>query len=95
MMGGAPGAEYMDEGASEYGNEVAALKQHYAANAAAMQTDSSNALNLKWVLGFNKDIDQGVHFLTDDNRTVSLNKRAHINLCLYSFLCVTHPLVQL
>lgn len=24
------------------------------------------------VLGFNKDIDQGVHFLTENNRTVSI-----------------------
>lgn len=28
--------------------------------------DGVNALNLQWVLGFNKDIDQGVHNLTTD-----------------------------
>jgi hypothetical protein len=30
------------------------------------ETDGVNALNLQWVMGFNKDIDQGVHNLTTD-----------------------------
>lgn len=30
------------------------------------RNDGMNALNLQWVMGFNKDIDQGVHNLTID-----------------------------
>lgn len=30
--------------------------------------DGINALNLQWVMGFNKDIDQGVHNLTTETR---------------------------
>lgn len=39
--------------------------------------DSNTALNLKWVLGFNKDIDQGVHFLTSDTRTEIFYTSSH------------------
>lgn len=39
--------------------------------------ETSTALNLKWVLGFNKDIDQGVHFLTSDTRTEIFYTSSH------------------
>jgi hypothetical protein len=39
--------------------------------------DSNTALNLKWVLGFNKDIDQGVHFLTSETRTEIFYTSSH------------------
>jgi len=40
-------------------------------------SDVTNALTLDKVYGFNKDIDQGVHFLTDENRTEIFYSAAH------------------
>lgn len=37
----------------------------------APQAGNTKALNLEWVVGFNKDIDMGVHYLADEERTVS------------------------
>ena len=39
--------------------------------------DGVNALNLQWVLGFNKDIDQGVHNLTTESRNEIFYSAAH------------------
>ena len=39
--------------------------------------DGVNALNLQWVLGFNKDIDQGVHNLTTESRHEIFYSAAH------------------
>lgn len=39
--------------------------------------DGVNALNLQWVLGFNKDIDQGVHNLTTGDRHEIFYTSAH------------------
>lgn len=52
-----------------------------------------NALNLKWVLGYNKDIDQGVHNLTTDNRTEILYTAAHSGV-LYDYMGKTQKLLQ-
>ena len=35
---------------------------------------SDNAVNLRWTIGCNKDIVQGVHDLTDENRSVLFKK---------------------
>ncbi len=39
--------------------------------------DGTNALNLQWVMGFNKDMDQGVHNLTTENRYEIFYSAAH------------------
>jgi cilia- and flagella-associated protein 251 len=39
--------------------------------------DGLSALNLEWVLGFNKNIDQGVHNLTTDSRKEIFYTAAH------------------
>jgi len=41
------------------------------------QQPSTNALNLQWVLGFNKDLFQGVHNLTTDERAEIFYSAAH------------------
>jgi hypothetical protein len=53
---------YGDEGDDPYGDEAGNDKN-----------DGMNALNLQFVYGFNKDIDQGVHNLTTSDRTVRPN----------------------
>jgi len=40
----------------------------------------NNALTLEKVFGFNKDIDQGVHFLADDQRTEIFYSAAHTGI---------------
>jgi len=55
--------------------------------------ESSNALNLKWVLGFNKNIDQGVHFLTSDNRTEIFYTSSHTGV-IYNYVKKTQRLLQ-
>jgi len=46
------------------------------------QSDATNALTLEKVLGFNKDIDQGVHFLTNNERTEIFYSSAHTGVIL-------------
>lgn len=43
----------------------------------ANEGDGVNALNLQWVMGFNKDINQGVHNLTTDSRHEIFYSAAH------------------
>ena len=56
-----------------------------------MPADGGNlkALNLEWVVGFNKDIDQGVHYLTDDETGRHVSKRLVMMFVtrLFSLLC--------
>lgn len=47
--------------------------------------DGVNALNIKWVLGYNKDIDQGVHNLTTENRTEIFYTSAHSGV-IYDYM---------
>jgi len=42
-------------------------------------------LTLGKVYGFNKDIDQGVHFLTDDDRTEIFYSAAHTGV-IYNYV---------
>ena len=55
--------------------------------------DGVNALNLKWVLGFNKHIDQGVHNLTTEQRTEIFYSAAHTGV-LYDYMAKTQTLLQ-
>jgi hypothetical protein len=43
-----------------------------------------NALNLKWVLGYNKDIKDGVHNLTNKDRAAIFYSAAHTGV-IYDF----------
>lgn len=52
-----------------------------------------NALNLKWVLGYNKEIDQGVHNLTTDQRTEIFYSAAHSGV-LYDYQSKSQKLLQ-
>ena len=52
------------------------------------ENDGVNALNLKWILGFNKNIDQGVHNLTTDNRTEIFYSAAHTGV-LFDYMAKT------
>lgn len=54
--------------------------------------DGANALNLQWVIGFNKDIDQGVHFLTDETRTELFYSSAHTGV-IYDYVSKTQKLL--
>lgn len=47
-------------------------------------SDGLNALNLKWVLGFNKDIINGVHNLTSADRTEIFYTAAHTGV-IYNY----------
>jgi hypothetical protein len=47
--------------------------------------DGVNALNLQWVLGFNKGIDQGVHNLTTNNRHEIFYSAAHSGV-IYDYM---------
>ena len=47
--------------------------------------DGVNALNLQWVMGFNKDIDQGVHNLTTDTRHEIFYSAAHTGV-IYDYV---------
>ena len=59
----------------------------------AEDNDGVNALNLKWVLGYNKEIDQGVHNLTTDQRTEIFYSAAHSGV-LYDYHSKTQKLLQ-
>ena len=61
--------------------------------APAQDDDGSNALNLKWVLGYNKEIDQGVHNLTTETRTEIFYTAAHSGV-LYDYMGKTQKLLQ-
>ena len=56
------------------------------------QGGNTKALNLEWVVGFNKEIDMGVHYLADEERTVSFFIFITLtNLCLGNVLhCCTY-----
>ena len=45
---------------------------------------SFNALNLQWVMGFNKSIIQGVHNLTTEDRTEIFYSSAHTGV-IYNY----------
>jgi len=55
--------------------------------------DGVNALNLQWVLGFNKDIDQGVHNLTTESRNEIFYSAAHSGV-IYDYANKTQKLLQ-
>jgi len=67
----------------EYGQEAPAEEEG----------DGITALNLKWVLGFNKDIDQGVHNLTTENRNEIFYSTAHSGV-IYDYEQQTQKLLQ-
>ena len=51
--------------------------------------EGTNVLNLKWVIGFNKDIDQGIHNLTiSDERTEIFYSAAHTGI-VYNYVTKT------
>ena len=52
-----------------------------------------NALNLQWVLGFNKELDQGVHFLKTDQRNEIFYSAAHSGV-IYDYHNKTQKLLQ-
>lgn len=54
--------------------------------------DGVNALNLQWVLGFNKDIDQGVHNLTTESRHEIFYTSAHSGV-IYDYARKTQKLL--
>ena len=55
--------------------------------------DGVNALNLQWVLGFNKGIDQGVHNLTSNNRHEIFYSAAHSGV-IYDYMNKQQKLLQ-
>lgn len=55
--------------------------------------DGINALNLQWVMGFNMQIDQGVHNLTTDERTEIFYSAAHTGI-IYNYTTKTQKLLQ-
>lgn len=57
------------------------------------QSDATNALTLGKVYGFNKDIDQGVHFLTDEDRTEIFYSAAHTGV-IYNYVTKKQKLLQ-
>ena len=67
----------------DYGQEVAQPEEG----------DGVTALNLQWVLGFNKDIDQGVHNLTTETRTEIFYSAAHSGV-IYDYQQKTQKLLQ-
>ena len=58
-----------------------------------MEGDGVNALNLQWVLGFNKELDQGVHFLKTDQRNEIFYSAAHSGV-IYDYHNKTQKLLQ-
>lgn len=48
------------------------------------KNDGQNALNLQWVLGFNKNIDCGMHNLSTDTRTEIFYSAAHTGI-IYNY----------
>jgi WD40 repeat protein len=65
-----------------YGNEVP-----------QQEGDGINALNLQWVMGFNKDIDQGVHNLTTDQRHEIFYSAAHTGV-IYDYASKSQKILQ-
>lgn len=57
------------------------------------ENEGGNALNLKFVLGYNKDIDQGVHNLTTDTRHEIFYSAAHSGV-LYDYKAKKQTLLQ-
>ena len=57
------------------------------------QVDGVNALNLQWVMGFNKDLFQGTHNLTTDERTEIFYSAAHTGV-IYDYEKRTQKLLQ-
>jgi WD40 repeat protein len=57
------------------------------------ETDGSSALNLSWVMGFNKDIDNGVQNLTSDGRHEIFYSAAHTGV-IYDYARKTQRLLQ-
>jgi len=59
------------------------------------QGGNTKALNLEWVVGFNKDIDMGVHYLADEERTVSHLFASEFSLPFFrKFSTLLHTLVS-
>lgn len=57
------------------------------------ENDGTNALNLQWVIGFNKDIDQGVHNLTTNTRHEIFYSAAHTGV-IYDYVSKSQTLLQ-
>ena len=57
------------------------------------ENDGTNALNLQWVMGFNKDIDQGVHNLTTNTRHEIFYSTAHTGV-IYDYVSKSQTLLQ-
>lgn len=56
------------------------------------EADGVSALNLQWVMGFNKDIDQGVHNLTTNERSEIFYSAAHSGI-IYDYERKTQKLL--
>ena len=56
-------------------------------------SDGIDAMNLKWVIGFNKDIINGVHNLTSDERTEIFYSAAHTGV-IYNYETREQKLLQ-
>ena len=56
-------------------------------------SDGIDAMNLKWVIGFNKDIINGVHNLTSDDRTEIFYSAAHTGV-IYNYETREQKLLQ-
>ncbi|OMJ77112.1 hypothetical protein SteCoe_23386 [Stentor coeruleus] len=56
-------------------------------------SDGIDAMNLKWVIGFNKDINNGVHNLTSDERTEIFYTSAHTGV-IYNYETREQKLLQ-
>ena len=68
--------------------DCAELYDNYGQEVPAQEGDGINALNLQWVMGFNKDIDQGVHNLTTDSRHEIFYSAAHTGV-IYDYASKT------
>ena len=69
---------------ADYGNEIGQSQ---------VEGDGVNALNLQWVMGFNKEIDQGVHNLTTDTRHEIFYTAAHTGV-IYDYVDKNQKLLQ-
>lgn len=59
------------------GQQEQDMYNQYGEEVPQNEGDGVNALNLQWVMGFNKDINQGVHNLTTDSRHEIFYSAAH------------------
>jgi len=57
------------------------------------RNDGVNALNLEWVLGYNKDIKDGVHNLTNNERSAIFYSAAHTGV-IYDYMEKEQKLLQ-